>query len=129
MKRLRRRTLVMYSRRPEDSNRDSGLGETAHIQRYSSSDRLPEVVEDTLYSKLSFENLQTFSDSTLDVESFAGHAKLELRLGEDAEDGDKSVTVADMQSEMESLSSKLQQKQEDDFEAEANDEEIQNRAK
>ena len=93
----------------EDSNRDSGLSEAAHIQRYSSSDRLPEVVEDTLYSKLSLENLQTFSDSALDVESFAGHAKLELRLGEDTEDGDKSVTVADMQSEMEVLSSKLQQ--------------------
>ena len=93
----------------EDSNRDSSLGETARIKQYGSSDRLPEVVEDSLYSKMSFENLQTFSDSTLDVESLTGHAKLELRLGEDAEDGDKFVNVADMQNEVEKLNAKLQQ--------------------
>lgn len=94
---------------PDDPKRDSNPSEAARIQRYSSSDRLPEVVEDTLYSKMAFEQLQTFSDSALDGESFSGHAKLELRLGEDAEDGDKSVNVADLQVEVEGLNSKLQQ--------------------
>lgn len=95
------------SSQTEDFRRDSDSGETLHVQRYNSSDRLPEVVEDTLYSKLSFEQLQTFSDSALDGEPFSGHAKLELRLGE--EDGDRSVNVADLQHEVENLNSKLQQ--------------------
>ena len=93
----------------DDSKRGSSSGEAARIKRYSSSDRLPEVVEDTLYSKMSFEQLQTFSDSTLEGEPFSGHAKLELRLGEDTEDGDRSINVADLQSEIENLNLKLQQ--------------------
>ncbi|XP_065072154.1 nesprin-1-like [Rhopilema esculentum] len=102
-------TDVSFVYQPAEDLKHSGTSTDERIKRYSSSERLPEVVEDSLYSKMVFEQLQTFSDSALEGEGFAGHSKLELRLGEDAEDGDKSTSISDLQTEIETLNTQLDQ--------------------
>ena len=85
---------------------------TGRIKRHSSSERLPEVVAETLYSPLNIDSLQAYSDtSSLEGETFLGsgsdYPKLELRLSEEQEDGDKRVN--DLLSENEDLKLKLEQ--------------------
>eukprot|EP00794_Sanderia_malayensis_P012652 gene12652-13951_t len=88
------------------------------IKRYSSSERLPEVVEDTLCSKMDIEQLQTFSDNSLEGETFESHPKLELRL---SEDGDKLQNIKEMKNEIEVLKSKLDQTNDQEYKNELNE--------
>ena len=98
----------VYQNLDDSLKRGENTDEARRVKRLSGSERLPEIVEDTLYSNIAFDQLQTFSDSALEADSFAGHGKLELRIS-DQEDGDKSINIADLQSEVEGLNSKIGQ--------------------
>ncbi len=89
--------------------KNENITEHVRIKRYSSSERLPEVVEDTLVSKMEYEQLQTYSDSSLDGEAFAAHPNLQLRITDDQDDNDKPTLITDLRNEVESLKSKLDQ--------------------
>lgn len=82
---------------------------SGRVKSYSSSERLPELVEDSLASKLAFEQLQTYSDSSLEGEAVSDYAKLELRLTDEPLEGEKSPSLAALHGEIETFKSKLEQ--------------------